>query len=112
GAGGVRVVQRAGTDGLGLRGAKRQYLLGQARAEETRASLRPSLSVEGGPYRLWREGSTPSPELAALLATLEQSQDPGDKALTWVLKQMNQPEVTATGYRVAFNFRAPLWRSV
>ncbi|MFS8534115.1 MAG: TolC family protein [Limnochordales bacterium] len=106
----VRVVQRALTHHLGVRAAQLQYLLGQARAEETRASLRPALSVEGGPYRMWREGSTPSPELAALLVKLD-PEKPQDKALAEILKQMHQPEVTATGYRVAFNFRAPLWRS-
>ena len=110
----VRVVQRALTHHLGVRAAQLQYLLGQARAEETRASLRPALSVEGGPYRMWREGSTLSAEQAALLAALEQSLDPNDprdQALLWILKPMNQPEITANGYRVAFNFRAPLWRS-
>src|SRR5690606_18957631 len=110
----VRVVQRALTHHLGVRAAQLQYLLGQARAEETRASLRLALSVEGGPYRMWREGSTLSAEQAALLAALEQSldpKDPRDQALLWILKPMNQPEITATGYRVAFNFRASLWRS-
>lgn len=94
----VRVVERALTHHLGVRAAQLQYLLGQARAEETRASLRPSLSVEGGPYRLWRDGSTPPAGVAEQLEQMKNSPNASD-------------EITASGYRASLNFRASLWRS-
>lgn len=106
----VRVVERALTHHLGVRAAQLQYWLAQARAEEQRAALRPALSVSGGPYRLWREGTSPSGAVA-----LPRPPDGYKDLLPWLgdvfQRLQEQPEITANGYRVTLTARASLWRS-
>lgn len=121
----LKVVQRALHHHAGVRIAQLQYAAAQARGVESRAALRPALSVDVRPY--WLSGVGPDLEpLEELLADFDWEDlgnaDRREEALDelrrrWELAQelidSGLPEVwhDGRGYSVVLSGRVPLWRS-
>ncbi|MBO8140696.1 MAG: TolC family protein [Firmicutes bacterium] len=120
--GAVDVVRQALIHHLGVRAARIQLALGQARAVEQRASLAPSLSVSGSPYVFGQEqapalGDDLAGYLEPVLRACAVAGSVFDKALCDSLAGLaagsgaGGQEVAGQGYQVTLSARASLWKS-
>lgn len=115
----VRVVERAFAHHLGVRAAQLQFWLGQARAQETRVALRPTVSLSAMPFGFGQEVTEPDIDMDGL----RRAWDEGDwgRVLEIILDFLSRIEngqlpqrqrmVDGSGYRVTLSARVPLWRS-